>query len=70
VAKIPQIVGGSGSAISYNLEIFKFVKVGSKQLNPVSAVCADGKAKFHVEAKFEDGTKADAEIVRACTAKN
>ena len=70
VAKIPQIVGGSGSAISYNLEIFKFVKVGSKQLNPISAVCADGKAKFHVEAKFEDGTKADAEIVRACTVKS
>lgn len=69
VGKIPQITGGSGSAISFDLEIFKTVKVGGKALNPISGRCADGKVKFRVEAKFEDGTKAQTELVRACTAR-
>ncbi len=69
VAKIPQITGGSGSAISFDLEIFKIVKVGGKALNPISGRCTDGKVKFHVEAKFEDGSRAQTELVRACTAK-
>jgi hypothetical protein len=67
--KIPQIAGGAGSGISFTLKIFKFVKgIGGKQVNPISAKCADGKAKFHIAAKFEDGTRAEAEIIRACTA--
>jgi hypothetical protein len=65
VAKIPQITGGSGSIISFDLAIKK--DVGG--INPISAKCADGKLKVHVEAKFEDGTKADTEIIRACTGK-
>ncbi len=65
VTKIPQIVGGSGSIISFNLKIKK--SVGG--INPISAKCADGKLKVHVQAKFEDGTKAETEIVRACTPK-
>jgi hypothetical protein len=65
VAKIPQITGGSGSTISFNLDIFKSVK----GVNPISAKCTDGKLKVHVLAKFEDGTKAETEVVRACTPK-
>jgi hypothetical protein len=65
VAKIPQITGGSGSTISFNLSILKMVK----GINPISAKCTDGKLKVHVLAKFEDGTKAETEIVRACTPK-
>jgi hypothetical protein len=65
VAKIPQITGGSGSIVSFNLNIKKSVK----GVNPVSAKCVGGKLKVHVEAKFEDGTKAETEIIRACTAK-
>jgi hypothetical protein len=65
VAKIPQITGGSGSITSFNLKIFKSVK----GINPISAKCSDGKLKVHVQAKFEDGTKAETEIVRACTGK-
>ncbi|HTT94232.1 MAG TPA: hypothetical protein VMF55_06135 [Solirubrobacterales bacterium] len=67
LVKIPQIAGGSGSGISYELEIFKFVKVGDKRLNPISGRCADGKVRFHLAAKFEDGTKAQTEVIRACT---
>ena len=70
VVKIPQIVGGAGSGISYELEIFRSVKVGGKVLNPISARCADGKLKIHVLGKFEDGTQAETEVIRACTAKN
>jgi hypothetical protein len=65
VAKIPQITGGAGSIISFNLAIKKSVA----GVNPISAKCVGGKLKVHVEAKFEDGTKADTEIIRACTAK-
>ena len=65
VAKIPQITGGSGSITSFNLNIFKSVK----GINPISAKCTDGKLKVHVQAKFEDGTKAETEIIRACTGK-
>jgi hypothetical protein len=65
VAKIPQITGGSGSIVSFNLNIKKSVK----GVNPISAKCVGGKLKVHVQAKFEDGTKAETEIIRACTAK-
>ncbi|HVT00213.1 MAG TPA: hypothetical protein VHE08_06830 [Solirubrobacterales bacterium] len=64
-AKIPQITGGSGSITSFELEIKK--KVHGK--NPISSTCKDGKLKVHVLAKFEDGTKAQTEIIRACTPK-
>jgi hypothetical protein len=70
VAKIPQITGGSGSITAFSLKIKKSVKVpGGKSVNPISAKCVGGKLKVHVQAKFEDGTKAETEIVRACTAK-
>jgi len=65
LAKVPQITGGSGSIISFNLKIKK--NVGG--VNPISAKCSDGKLKVHVQAKFEDGTKAETEIVRPCTGK-
>jgi hypothetical protein len=69
VIKIPQIAGGAGSGVSFNLEIFKSVKVGGKTINPISAKCADGKLKIHILGKFEDGTQAQTEIVRACTGR-
>jgi hypothetical protein len=65
VAKIPQIVGGSGSITKFNLNIKK--SVAGK--NPISSKCEDGKLKVHVLGKFEDGTKAETEIIRACTPK-
>jgi hypothetical protein len=69
VAKIPQITGGAGSITKFKLEIFKEVKVGGKTYNPISSKCEDGKLKAHVLGKFEDGTKAETEIIRACTPK-
>jgi hypothetical protein len=65
VAKIPQITGGSGSITKFNLSIKK--SVAGK--NPISSKCEDGKLKVHVLGKFEDGTKAETEIIRACTPK-
>jgi hypothetical protein len=65
VAKIPQITGGAGSTTSFYLNIFK--SVGG--INPIGAKCTDGKLKVHVLAKFEDGTKAETEVIRACTGK-
>ncbi len=65
IAKIPQITGGSGSITKFNLEIMR--KVNGK--NPISSTCQDGKLKVHVLGKFEDGTKAQTEIIRPCTPK-
>lgn len=65
IAKIPQITGGSGSITKFNLSIKK--NVGGK--NPISSTCTDGKLKVHVLGKFEDGTKAETEIIRPCTPK-
>lgn len=70
VAKIPQVAGGSGSIISFALKVNKGIKYKGKTYNPLSAKCTDGKLKVHVEAKFEDGTKAETEIIRACTPKS
>jgi hypothetical protein len=69
VVKIPKIANGYGSGTFFELEIFKDVKVGGKTFNPISASCPDGKAKFHIEAKFEDGTRAHSELIRACTGR-
>jgi hypothetical protein len=43
--------------------------VKGKTYNPISSKCEDGKLKVHVEGIFEDHTKAETEIVRACTPK-
>jgi hypothetical protein len=69
VARIPQIAGGSGSILSFALKVDKGISYKGKTYNPLSAKCTDGKLKVHVAAKFEDGTKAETEIVRACTPK-
>ena len=69
IGKIPQITGGSGSTVKFNFEVFKSVKVKGKTYNPISTKCTDGKLKVHVLGKFEDGTQAETEIVRACTPK-
>jgi hypothetical protein len=68
-ARIPQITGGSGSITSFNLNISKWFRHKGHKTRAFSAQCADGKLKVHVEAKFEDGTKAETEIVRACRPK-
>jgi hypothetical protein len=68
-AKIPQITGGSGSITSFNLNISKWFRHNGHKTRAFSAQCADGKLKVHVLAKFEDGTKAETEIVRACRSK-
>ncbi len=68
-ARIPQITGGSGSITSFNLNISKWFRYKGHKTRAFSAQCADGKLKVHVQAKFEDGTKAETEIVRACRPK-
>jgi hypothetical protein len=59
VATIPKIAGGSGSVLSFNLN------VGKKSV--LTAKCPDGKLQAHATAMFADGTKAAATIVRPCT---
>jgi hypothetical protein len=69
-AEIAQILGASGSILSFGLKIKKSVKLpGAKTGDPISAKCVGGKLKVSVQAKFEDGTKAETEILRARTAK-
>jgi len=69
VASVPKIAGGAGSVKSFELTIDKNVKVGGKTYHPITAKCADGKLQVEGEAKFSDGTKATAEVIRGCTPK-
>lgn len=62
IASIPKIAGGSGSVTSFSL------KVGNKK-KVLFAKCPDGKLQAHATAKFSDGTKVSAGIVRTCTGK-
>ncbi len=61
VASIPKIAGGSGSVTDFNLTINK--------KGVLLAKCPDGKLQAHGTAIFADGTRASAEIIRACTGK-
>lgn len=38
-------------------------------LQPDQRQCSDGKLKVHALGKFEDGTQAETEIIRACNAR-
>ncbi|MBS1878306.1 MAG: hypothetical protein JST31_02215 [Actinobacteria bacterium] len=69
VATVPKIANGSGSVTSFNLTVDRNVKVGGKTYHPITAKCTDGKLQAHVEAKFADGSKAAAEVIRVCTPK-
>jgi hypothetical protein len=60
VASIPKIAGGSGSVTSFT------TIVGNKK-KVLFAKCPDGKLQAHATAKFADGTKVSAGIVRTCT---
>jgi len=60
IATIPKIAGGSGSVTSFSL------KVGNKK-KVLFAKCPDGKLQALASAKFADGTKAKATILRTCT---
>lgn len=59
IASIPKIAGGSGSVKSFSLSIGK--------QHVLLAKCPDGKLQAHATAKFADGTKASATIIRTCT---
>jgi len=59
VASIPKIAGGSGSVKDFSLSIGKQKTLFAK--------CPDGKLQAHATAKFADGTKVSAGIVRTCT---
>jgi hypothetical protein len=61
VATIPKIAGGSGSLTDFNLTINK--------KGVLTAKCPDGRLQAHGTAVFTDGTRASAEISRACTGK-
>ncbi len=61
VATIPKIAGGSGSVTSFNLNITK--------RGVLTAKCTDRKLQAHGMAKFSDGTKASATVVRTCRPK-
>jgi hypothetical protein len=58
-ATIPKIAGGSGSVVSFSVNITK--------KGVLLAKCPDGKIQAHATGIFSDGTKASATILRTCT---
>jgi hypothetical protein len=69
VARIPQLADGAGSMTKFDLRIFKSVGPAGGRVNPISASCPDGTLRVLSFGKFEDGTKVQTEVARACTAK-
>lgn len=69
VASIPKIAGGAGSVKFFTLKINKKYKYKGKMRSILNLRCADGKVRARGEAKFADGTKAKAEVLRTCTPK-
>jgi len=69
VASIPKIAGGSGSVTSFNLTVDKKYSYKGKKISVLSAKCTDGKLQAKGQAKFSDGTVANAEVIRTCTPK-
>jgi len=59
-ATIPKIAGGSGSPTFFTLTLKKGI---------VSATCPDGHLNARGVADFDDGTKVNGIVVRACTGK-
>jgi hypothetical protein len=69
VASIPKIAGGSGSVLTFNLNVDKKYNYKGKQVSVLTARCPDGKLQAKGQAKFSDGTVANAEVIRTCTPK-
>ena len=69
VAKVPQIAGGAGSIVGFDFRIFKSVEIDGGRLNPISAICRDGHLQVLDFGKFEDGSKLQTGVTRACTAR-
>jgi hypothetical protein len=67
VAKIPQLAGGWGSLIKFDFEIFREVEADGKRINPISATCADDELRVFDLGRFENGNRAEGEVIRACT---
>jgi hypothetical protein len=69
IASVPKIAGGSGSVTSFSLKIDKKYSYKGKKMSVISSKCTDGKILANATAKFSDGTKATAELLRTCTPK-
>ncbi len=66
VASIPKIAGGAGSVTDFSLRIRKVFRRHGAKVSVLNARCRDGKLQARGEARFADGTRAKAEVVRSC----
>lgn len=69
-ATLPQLAGGDGSIIDLNLRIGRQYAYKGRRASVLSAKCTDGELRTHLQSRFEDGTSAEAEVVRVCTPKD
>lgn len=69
VASVPKIAGGSGSVLSFDLHVDKKYTYKGKKVSVLTARCPDGKLQAKGQAKFSDGTVANAEVIRTCIPK-
>jgi hypothetical protein len=68
-AAVPVIAGGSGSATGFSLVIDKKYIYKGRKMGVLTAKCPDGRLQSTAEATFDDGTKAQTDVVSACTPK-
>jgi hypothetical protein len=58
-----------GSITKFDFRISRDVEVEGGRVDPISATCPDGELRALNRGEFEDGTKAETEVIRACTAE-
>jgi len=69
VASIPEIAGGAGSPINFELNIGRTFTYKGKKQNYLLAKCPDGHLNAKGTGVFSDGTRLTGSVVRSCTPK-
>jgi hypothetical protein len=69
VATVPRIAGGYGSPINFSLKVGRTFTYKGKKQSYLLLKCPDGKILAKGFAKFSDGTRLSAGVVRTCTPK-
>jgi hypothetical protein len=69
LVSIPKVAGGSGSLTDFNATIGMPRSSNKEQRHIVTLKCPDRNVRTQFEVSFEDGTAADADLVRPCIPK-
>jgi hypothetical protein len=68
VVSIPKLAGGSGAVTSFSATIFKTFAYRGRSASLLTLRCPDGKIVARGKGVFSDGTQAEGDLIRTCSA--